>query len=114
MNEKGERSPNEISQAEIPEENKETDYYVTLPKDATMADLFAAIRAFEEEADEEVVDELHFNEELHDNFNPEISHDISDLEDDPEAAAKTKLVDFFRERGYDLEDIIAYLPIKFK
>jgi hypothetical protein len=86
------------------------DQRIVLPRDATVADLFTAISTFEEK---EGPGESHFEEELYDNFDPEIADELIDLESDPTTAAKIKLVDFFKDRGHEPTDLTAYLPIDF-
>jgi len=85
---------------------------VSISRNATFADLFRAINAIEEEGE---LGELGFEEELHDNFDSETAEEV--LAFDGERAGEattTKVLDFFRKRGYSQKDVSAYLPIKFK
>ena len=85
---------------------------VTISKDATFADLFAAIDAVEEK---EGLDELHFESELVDNFDSETADEVLafyDVQEDK--ATTTKVLDFFKEHGYTQSDVAALLPVRFK
>ena len=93
-------------------ESGEYDLKVILSKNATFVDLFIAIDAVEEE---EGLGELGFEEELWDNFDKEIAEEVLSFRDEQVTKAmSTKVIDFFRERGYTQADVSAYLPIKFK
>lgn len=93
-------------------EDEERELNATISKDATFADLFNAIDAIEEE---EGLDELHFEEELWDNFDSEIVEEVLAFRDvQASKAATTKVLDFFKERGYPQKDVSIFLPIKFK
>ena len=90
---------------------EEADVSVPISRNATFADLFAAIEAIE---GEKGLDTLHFEEELWDNFDPVLVEEIfSFMTAQKDQAASTKVVDFFKERGYTQRDISAFLPIKF-
>lgn len=90
-------------------EDEEQELEVSISKDATFADLFNAIDAIEED------EEFHFDEELWDNFDSEVVEEILAFQDTQASkAATTKVVDFFKERGYSQSDVSAFLPIKFK
>lgn len=93
-------------------EDGERELNVTISKDATFADLFNAIDAIEEE---EGLGELHFEKELWDNFDPKIAEEVLAFRDvQASKAATTKVLDFFKERGYPQKDVSVFLPIKFK
>lgn len=93
-------------------EDEERELKATISKDATFADLFNAIDAIEEE---EGLGELHFKEELLDNFDTEIVEEVVAFRGaQANKAATTKVMDFFRERGYSQSDVSVFLPIKFK
>ena len=93
-------------------EDEERELNASISKDATFADLFNAIDAIEEE---EGLGELHFEEELWDNFNSEIVEEVLAFRDvQVSKAATTKVLDFFKERGYPQKDVSVFLPIKFK
>lgn len=93
-------------------EDDERELNATISKDATFADLFNAIDVIEEE---EGLDELHFEEELWDNFNSKIVEEVLAFRDvQASKAATTKVLDFFKERGYPQKDVSVFLPIKFK
>ena len=90
-------------------EKTEKEGIVKLSKDATFVDLFEAI-----DASEEKEEEVHFEEELLDNFDKEVVGEILYFRNNPGEAAKTKVADFFRKHGFLKSDITTYLPIKFK
>ena len=92
-------------------EDPEREIRVSLSKESTFSDLFNAVDAIEEE---EGLDKVHFEEELWDNFGPEINDEILSLRENQDKASATKLIDFFKERGYSQKDISIFLPIKFK
>lgn len=93
-------------------EDEERELNASISKDATFADLFNAIDAIEEE---EGLDELHFEEELWDNFDAEIVEEVLAFRDvQASKAATTKVMDFFKERGCSQSDVSVFLPIKFK
>jgi hypothetical protein len=93
-------------------EDEERELNAKISKDATFADLFSAIDAIEEE---EGLGELHFEEELWDNFDSAIVEKVLAFRDvQASKAATTKVLDFFRERGYTQSDVSVFLPIKFK
>jgi len=79
---------------------------VELRRDATFIELFDAIDDIE---NEEGLGEVHFEEELWDNFDPEFVEEVLSLRG-TSMAATTKLTDIFME---PLADISAYLPIDF-
>ena len=85
---------------------EERELRVELHEDATLTDLFDAIDAIEEE---EGLGEVHFEEEVWDNFDPELAEKVLSLRGKSEAAT-TKLTDIFKG---PLEDISTYLPIDF-
>lgn len=92
--------------------DKEQDLKVTISKDATFVDLFNAIDAIE---GEKGLDELHFEEELWDNFDSKIVEEVLAFRDEQASrAATTKVLDFFKEHGYPQKDVSVFLPIKFK
>ncbi len=81
-----------------------------ISKDATFTDLFSAIDAIEEK---EVFDA--FEEDLWDNFDFRIVEEVLAFRDaQANKAATTKILDFFKERGYSQSDVSALLPIKFR
>jgi hypothetical protein len=95
---------------EHPEDGREI--RVLLSKDATFADLFAAIDALEKKEGEGVV---HLDDELADNFDEKIAEEILAFRGiDNNKAASTKVIDFFKAHGLPQSDIITLLPIKFK
>jgi len=93
-------------------EMEEEDLCVELSKDATFFDLYEAIDAIEEK---EGLDSLHFEEELWDNFDEELFEEVLALRslENETRAQNTKVIDFFKKRGFSKEDIEIYLPIKF-
>jgi hypothetical protein len=82
---------------------------IIISKNATVADLFKAIDAFEEKTE---LGASHFEDELHDNFNTEVVRRLLEMRDTPEAS-KITAVKFFNEQGYSVDDIETFLPIKF-
>ncbi|MFA5070443.1 MAG: hypothetical protein WC528_04130 [Patescibacteria group bacterium] len=100
----------EESFSETDREN-EKEISVTLSRESTFADLY---RLMENHENSEELKDL-FDQELIDNFGQEIVDEVMAFEEsaNPEAA-KTKVIDFFVERGYEKGDIIAYLPVEFK
>jgi hypothetical protein len=93
-------------------EDEERELNATISKDATFADLFNAIDAIEEE---EGLGEFNFEEELWDNFDSEIVEEVLAFRDvQASKAAMTKVLDFFKERGYSQRDVSVLLSIKFK
>ncbi len=97
-------------EAEIEDEEQELN--VILSKDATFSDLLNAIDFIEKEKG---LGELHFEEELWDNFDSEIVEEILSFRDiQASKAATTKFMDFFKERGYSQSDVSKFLPIRFK
>ncbi|MDD4995192.1 MAG: hypothetical protein PHW53_01865 [Patescibacteria group bacterium] len=93
-------------------EKKERNLRVSISKDTTFADLFNAIDAVEKK---EGMGELHFEEELWDNFSAQIMDDVLAFRDAKASeAATTKILDFFKEQGYSPSDVSAFLPIEFK
>lgn len=93
-------------------QDKERELNATISKDATFSDLFNAIDAVKED---EGLGELHFEEELWDNFNSEIVEEVLAFRNvQASKAVITKVLDFFRERGYSQKDVSVFLPIKFK
>lgn len=93
-------------------EDEERELNASISKDATFADLFNAIDAIEEE---EGLGKFYFEEDLYDNFNPKIMKEVLAFRDaQASKAATTKVLDFFKERGYSQSDVSGYLPIKFK
>lgn len=93
-------------------EDEERELNASISKDATFADLFNAIDTIEEE---EGLGELHFEEELWDNFDSAIVEEVLAFRDvQAGKAATTKVMDFFKERGYSQSDVSVFLPIKFK
>lgn len=109
------RRVNEVNEAEWKKteekmEGEEQELNVTISKDATFADLFRAVDAIEEEKISDV-----FEEELWDNFDFRIVEEILAFRDaQASKAATTKILNFFKERGYSRSDVSAFLPIKFK
>ena len=92
--------------------DEERELTAAISKDATFVDLFNAIDAIEEKAG---LGELHFYDELWDNFNSEVGEEVLALQSwESSKAATTKVLDFFRERGYSQKDVSIFLPIKFK
>lgn len=93
-------------------EDEERELNAPISKDATFADLFNAIDAIEEK---EGLGELHFEEELWGNFDSEIVEEVLAFRDvQASKAGTTKVLDFFKERGYSQSDVSVFLPIKFK
>lgn len=93
-------------------EDEEQELDATISRDATFADLFNVIDAIEEE---EGLGKLHFEEELWDNFDSEIAEAVLAFRNvQADRAATTKVLDFFKERGYPQNDVSVFLPIKFK
>ena len=64
---------------------------IIISKNATVADLFKAIDAFEEKTE---LGASHFEDELHDNFNTEVVRRLLEMRDTPEAS-KITAVKFF-------------------
>lgn len=95
------------------DEDEGRDLLVTISKDATFADLFKATDKLEVK---EGFDDFHFDEELWDNFSPEIGNEVLAFRNhhNAEQAASTKVVDFFQGRGFSPDDITTFLPIKFR
>ncbi|MDP3795001.1 MAG: hypothetical protein Q8R13_03675 [bacterium] len=92
-------------------EDEERELNASISRDATFADLFNAIDAIEKE---EGLGELHFEEELWDNFDAAIVQEVLALRDVQTGKAATiKVLDFFKERGYSQSDVSVFLPIKF-
>ncbi len=93
-------------------EDEERELNASISKDATFTDLFNAIDAIEEE---EGLGELHFEEELWDNFDAAIVEEVLAFRDmQASKTGITKVLDFFKERGYSQSDVSVFLPIKFK
>ena len=93
-------------------EDEERELRTSISKDATFTDLFNAIDAIEEE---EGLGELHFEEELLDNFDPEIVEEVLAFRNAQASKAETtNVLDFFKKHGYSQSDVSAFLPIKFK
>lgn len=93
-------------------EGEERKLNAVISKDATFADLFGAIDAIEKEHG---TGALNFEEYLWDNFDDDIGEEIFSFQNRQANKAKTtKILDFFRERNYSEEAILALLPIKFK
>jgi hypothetical protein len=111
------RRANEVNEAKWKktiesEEGEEQELNVTISRDATFADLFKAVDAIEEEKG---FDKLHFEEDLAENFGPKILKEILDFQNaQADKVATTKVLDFFKKRGYSQSYISAFLPIKFK
>ena len=115
------KRPNEANEAEWKKkkkrkeeemEDEERELNASISKDATFADLFNAIDTIEEE---EGLGELHFEEELWDNFDATIVEEVLAFRDVQASKAVTiKVLDFFKERGYSQSDVSVFLPIKFK
>ena len=110
------RHANEMNKAKKEEkdenEDEEQELKADIYRDATFADLFEAIDAIEEDVG---LGELHFEEELWDNFNSEVAEKILAFRDVQEKeAANTKVLDFFKKYGYSQNDITVFLPIEFK
>ncbi len=102
--------PEQLKEKKMKDEERELK--ATISKDATFADLFNAIDAIEEKHD---LGDLHFEEELWDNFDSEIAEEVLAFRDTQASkAATTKLMNFFKERGYTQSDVSAFLPIRFK
>jgi hypothetical protein len=83
---------------------------VSISRDATFAELFAAIDRIEQKED---LGALHFESELHDNFDDAVADEVLALRDVPEAAS-VRVLDFFKERGYSQSDVKSGLPISFQ
>lgn len=93
------------------ERKEEKELEITLPRNATFADLFNALDEIEKK---EGLGEVQFEEELHDHFGEETVEEILAFQDNQARAASTKVIDFFKEHGYTQRDVSTYLPIKFK
>jgi len=91
------------------EDEEPADEPIIISKNATVADLFEAVDAFEEKTE---LGALHFEDELHDNFNAKVARLLLDMRDTPKAS-KASVVEFFNEQGYSVDDVQAFLPIKF-
>lgn len=91
-------------------EYEDTDLTVSISRDATFADLFNSIDAIEEEIGD---GELLFEAELVDNFSADFVDEVLAFRDMPSSRV-TRVLTFFKERGYSQSDIIALLPVKFK
>lgn len=107
--EKKGRGKKEKIEKEEEEGEFEEEIIVRLSKSATFADLFEAIDNLEQEGEE-----VHFEEELWDNFDEEVVEEILELRNNLSKAAKIKIISFFRKHEYSGKDITTYLPIKFK
>ncbi|OGZ58940.1 MAG: hypothetical protein A3B96_02315 [Candidatus Spechtbacteria bacterium RIFCSPHIGHO2_02_FULL_43_15b] len=93
-------------------EGEEQELNVRIPRDATFADLLTAIGKIEREGG---LDKLRFEEELWDNFSPDIAREVlALLGAEASEVASIGVLDFFNERGYSQKDVSAFLPIKFK
>lgn len=103
--------PNREAGREAGEDN-EKELSISIPETASFADLFDAIDAIEEKTG---LDELHFEEELWDNFDDSVAETVLSFRDKEKSnAADTNVIDFFKERGYSKDDISTYLPIEFR
>lgn len=101
-----------VKQVDTNNEENETEknVIINIPKNATLADLFATI----DEMSTEDFENAHFYDEFVDHFDGEIINEFDDFRFiNPVGAAATKVLDFFKERGYDEDDVSAYLPINF-
>lgn len=87
---------------ELPEEEKN----VEISSKATLADLFNNLDELEEKIG---FDNVHFWEEIWDNFDSKIGDELLNSMD-----SDVKVIDFFKKHGYGKGDIEVYLPIKFK
>lgn len=93
-------------------EDEERELNVSISKDATFEDLFNAIDTIEKE---EGLGELHFEEELWNNFDATVAEEVLAFRDAQASKAGTiKVLDFFKECGYPQKDVSVFLPIKFK
>ena len=93
-------------------EDEEQELNIAISKNATFADLFSAIDAIE---DKEGLGELHFEDELLDNFDSKVVEEVLAFQDTQASkATTTKVLDFFKEHGYTQSVVSALLPVKFK
>ena len=96
-------------------EGEEQELNVVISKNATFADLFSAIDEIESETGVADEGKLFFDEELLDNFSEELFNEVLSFRDEQADKAKTtKVLDFFKQRGYKQKEVSAFLPIKFK
>ena len=92
--------------------DNERELYVSISKNATFADFFNAIDTIKEE---EGLSELYLEEKLYDTFNTEIVEEVLAFRDEQASkATTTKILNFFKERGYSQSDVSTFLPIKFE
>jgi len=91
------------------EDEEPADEPIIISKNATVADLFEAVDAFEEKTE---LGALHFEDELHDNFNVKVARMLLDMRDTTKAS-KVSVVKFFNKQGYSADDVQTLLPIKF-
>ena len=104
----------EIKKEEKELEEKEKSRTIRLKRDATFADLFNAVEDIEDSEAYEEYWEI-FDEELINNFEPDVAEGILSLRSDQASKAKsTNILDYFKGHGYTQKEISAFLPIKFK
>lgn len=100
-----EKQRQELVMKESPE-LLEDEKNVEILSSATLADLFNALDELEDEIG---FDNLHFWDEIWDNFDSKIGDELlNSMESD------VKVMDFFKKHGYSKNDIEVFLPIKFK
>jgi len=85
---------------------------VFFARNANMEDLFASLESADD-TDEEPWEDI-FWSEIYDQFGAEVAEEIEMARQERATAGKTKIIDFFRGRGYEIDDIEKYLPVKFR
>lgn len=89
------------------ERKEEGELEITLSRNATFADLFNALDEIEEK---EGLGAVHFEEELWDNFDDAVASEVLLRSKE---LSNLKVLEYFRDKGYSIKDIEAYLPISF-
>ena len=130
--EKSAEREKEIEKEEKELEEKERKRTIRLDRDATFADLCKALIKIEEKAQENEDEESlaeHIGAELIDHFDSDVISEVSDAiiqfetlgskepekyTDEEKKLANLKVLEYFQEKGYSVEDIEAYLPLKFR
>ena len=65
--------------------------------------------------DKEGLGKFHFEEELWDNFDAGVVEEVLSFRyDQKDKSATTKVINFFKARGYTQSDVSTFLPIKFE
>lgn len=91
--------------------DEENEMQVKLPKSATFADLFRAIDALEDKAE---LGDVHFEDELWNNFEEHVAKEVLSFRTDRASDAETvKVLEFFQSCGFSQEHVETFLPIDF-